>query len=50
MNVYIDRIRIGFLMATNLAHFAFNMNVYIGKHENLFEKYSYLFYAMSYRL
>ncbi len=30
MNVYIGRIRIGFLMATNLAYFAFNMNVYIG--------------------
>ena len=38
MNVYIDRIRIGFLMATHLARFALNMNVYISKHENLFEK------------
>ena len=50
MNVYIDPIRIGFLITTNLAYFALNMNVYIGKYENLFEKYSYLCYVMSYRL
>lgn len=45
MNVYIDLIRIGFLIAVNLAYFALNMNVYIRKYENSFKKISYLFYS-----
>ena len=46
MDVHTNRTTVGFPMVRKLGYFVLNMNVYIGKYEDLFEKYSYLFYTI----